>query len=123
MDAQNNPSKNEPDAGIGGDNSRWRLVLLALCAVGVGLLIGILALQVTEYRFYKAAPNVWPQPGAVGMVSAPVKESVPLPPVMTTTSSTVVAPASTQEVSTGQTSAPVAAPVSMPTSDVDAVEP
>ena len=61
MDAENKPAENVPDAGIGNDNVRWRLILLVLCAVGVGLVVGILALQVTEYLFYKAPPDVWPQ--------------------------------------------------------------
>ena len=68
MDAENNPAKNGAEAvsPVAGDKSaaRWHLILLVLCAVGVGLLIGILALQVTEYLFYKAPPDVWPQPGA-----------------------------------------------------------
>ena len=64
MDAQNNPVENiaMPAGPQAGDQSaaRWRLILLALCAVGAGLVIGILALQVTEYFFYKAPPTVWP---------------------------------------------------------------
>ncbi|MBU0714802.1 MAG: hypothetical protein KJ964_05555 [Verrucomicrobia bacterium] len=66
MDAQNNPAENGADAvtvsPAASDESavRWRLILLVLCAVGAGLIIGILALQVTEYLFYKAPPNVWP---------------------------------------------------------------
>jgi len=64
MDAENKPAENVTEAAspAANDNSaaRWRLILLMLCAVGVGLVIGILALQVTEYLFYKAPPDVWP---------------------------------------------------------------
>ncbi len=99
MDAEKNTAEHGADAGspAASDNStaQWSLILLVLCAVGAGLLIGILALQVTEYLFYKAPPNVWPQLGADGTVSAPVALS---------------APAS----SMGPTSAPVAASVSAP---------
>jgi len=74
MDAKNNPAKNGAEAvsPVAGDKSaaRWHLILLVLCAVGVGLVIGILALQVTEYLFYKAPPDVWPQPGAGGKFNA-----------------------------------------------------
>lgn len=79
MDAQNNPAENDKSA------ARWGLILLVLCAVGAGLVIGILALQVTEYLFYKAPPNVWPQPGAGGTVSAPVVLSAPSVSVPSTT--------------------------------------
>ena len=65
MDAENKPAANDQSA------AHWGLIQLLLCAVGVGLVIGILALQVTEYLFYKAPPDVWPQPGAGGTVSAP----------------------------------------------------
>lgn len=65
MDAQNNPAASDKNT------ARWGLILLVLCAVGVGLVVGILVLQVTEYQFYKAAPGVWPQSGAGGTVSAP----------------------------------------------------
>ena len=92
MDAENKPADNgagavSPEASDK-NAARWRLILLVLCAVGVGLVIGILALQVTEYLFYKAPPGVWPprrpaagqgatlpqtwQPGAGGTVSTPV---------------------------------------------------
>jgi len=93
MDAENKPAENvteaaSPPATLGvapragpaaNDKSaaHWRLILLMLCAVGVGLVIGILALQVTEYLFYKAPPDVWPQPGAGGTVSAPATLAVP----------------------------------------------
>jgi len=81
MNTENNPVKNGVDAvsPVAGDKSaaRWRLILLVLCAVGVGLVIGILALQVTEYLFYKAPPDVWPQPGAGGKFNAPVALSAP----------------------------------------------
>ena len=81
MNTENNPVKNGVDAvsPVAGDKSavRWHLILLVLCAVGVGLVIGILALQVTEYLFYKAPPDVWPQPGAGGKFNAPVTLSVP----------------------------------------------
>ncbi|MFH1969478.1 MAG: hypothetical protein ABIJ53_04075 [Verrucomicrobiota bacterium] len=64
MDAQNNPAENVTEAASPAANdksaARWGLILLVLCAVGLGLVIGILALQVTEYLFYKAPPNVWP---------------------------------------------------------------
>ena len=76
MDAENNPAKNGAEAvsPVAGDKSaaRWHLILLVLCAVGAGLLIGILALQVTEYLFYKAPPDVWPQPGAGGKFNVSV---------------------------------------------------
>ena len=101
MDAENKPAENVTEAVSPAANdksaARWRLILLVLCAVGAGLVIGILALQVTEYLFYKAPPNVWPQPGAGGTVSAPVALSAPVS-------------------SMGQTSAPVAASVSAPVS-------
>jgi len=70
MDAENKPAENVTEAAgpATSDKSvaRWRLILLVLCAVGVGLVGGILALQVAEYLFYKAPPDVWPQPGAAG---------------------------------------------------------
>ena len=81
MNTENNPVKNGVDAvsPVTGDKSaaRWHLILLVLCAVGAGLVIGILALQVTEYLFYKAPPDVWPQLGAGGKFNAPVTLSVP----------------------------------------------
>lgn len=64
MDAQNKPAEKVMDAvnPAAGDKSvgRWGLILLVLCAVGAGLVAGILALQVGEYLFYKAPPCVWP---------------------------------------------------------------
>ena len=94
MDAQNKPAENVTEAAgpAASDKSaaRWRLILLVLCAVGVGLVVGILALQVTEYLFYKAPPNVWPQPGAGGTVSAPATLAEP-----TTLTGLTPAPAST----------------------------
>ena len=111
MDAQNEPVAND------GSAARWRLILLVLCAVGAGLVIGILALQVTEYLFYKAPPDVWPQSGAGGMVSAPATVSAPaalaapLSPVTPTTSSAVPATVSAASP-TGTTSTPVAASTS-----------
>ena len=64
MDAENKPAENVAEAvsPVASDKSaaQWRLFLLVLCAVGVGLVIGVLALQVTEYLFYKAPLNVWP---------------------------------------------------------------
>jgi len=85
MDAQNNPVENgadqvSPAAASDPHAERWRLILLVLCAVGAGLVIGILALQFTEYAFYKASPNVWPQPGSAGAVSAPATQPAPLAP-------------------------------------------
>ncbi|MFH1477854.1 MAG: hypothetical protein ABIH24_10275 [Verrucomicrobiota bacterium] len=59
MDAQNKPAENTA-AAHNENAARWRLILLVLCAVGAGLIIGVLALQVTEYLFYEAPPNVWP---------------------------------------------------------------
>jgi hypothetical protein len=115
MDAENKPAANDQNA------ARWRLILLVLCAVGAGLIIGILALQVTEYLFYQAPPSVWPQPGVGGTVSAPVALSAPaalaapLSPVTTTTSSAVPATVSASASTTGQTSTPVAAAVSTST--------
>ncbi|MCX6993730.1 MAG: hypothetical protein NT011_11405 [Kiritimatiellaeota bacterium] len=109
MDAQNNPVASDKSAAF------WRLILLVLCAVGFCLVIGVLALQVTEYLFYKAPPDVWPQPGVGGMVSTPVALSAPaalaapLSPVTTTTSSAVPAAVSAPASPTGQTSTPVAA--------------
>ncbi|MDP2991046.1 MAG: hypothetical protein Q8O57_10855 [Kiritimatiellota bacterium] len=85
MDAQNKPADNVAEAASLAANdksaARWRLILLVLCAVGAGLVIGILALQVTEYLFYKAPPGVWPHPG--GAVSAPVAPSAPAPAAAT----------------------------------------
>lgn len=60
--------------------ARWGMIQLVLCAVGVGLLIGILALQVSEYLFYKAPPGVWPQQGSGGAVSAPQPPVTPSTP-------------------------------------------
>ena len=81
MDAENKPAENGADAVSPAANDKsatqWRLILMVLCAVGTGLVIGILALQVTEYLFYKAPPNVWPQPGAEGTVSAPAILAAP----------------------------------------------
>jgi len=112
MDAQNDPAKNVPDAGTGGDNMRWHLILLVLCAVGAVLVIGILALQVTEYLFYKAPPNVWPQPGVVSTVSAPAALVTPPAPVKAATSLVTPAADSTPVSPTGQTSVPAVATVS-----------
>lgn len=81
MDAQDNPAKNVADTAGDKNTKRWRLILLVLCAVGAVLIIAILALQMTEYRFYKASPNVWPQSGA-GAVSAPT--TLPTPSVPAT---------------------------------------
>jgi len=120
MDAQNNPAENVPDAGIGRDNTRWRLILLVLCAVGAGLVIGILALQVMEFLFYKAPPNVWPQPGAGGAVNAPLALSAPLSPVIPTMPSVPPAPVTTTTApseavtSSGVTSMPAVATTSAP---------
>lgn len=106
MNAQNNPAENVPDAGIGRDNTRWRLILLVLCAVGTGLVVGILALQVTEYLFYKASPDVWPQSGAGRMVGAPATFMDPVP--------VTTAPAGVE----GSAIPPAAAPVALPSADV-----
>ena len=91
MDAENKPAESGTDieAGIGKDRMHWHLILLVLCAVGVALVIGILALQVTEYLFYKAPPDVWPQSGAADTVNAP------LSPVTPTMPSSVPAPVAT----------------------------
>ena len=91
MDAQNNPAASDKNAAL------WRLILLALCAVGAVLVIGVLALQVTEYRFYKASPNVWPQSGGGAAVSAPATLPAPTAPVPVTT------PAAASTNSTGLT--------------------
>ncbi|MBU4212025.1 MAG: hypothetical protein L6437_12525 [Kiritimatiellae bacterium] len=81
MDDENKPAENVTEAAspAASDKSAalWRQILLVLCAVGAGLVIGILALQVTEYLFYKAPPDVWPQPGAGGTVSAPATLAAP----------------------------------------------
>jgi anti-sigma-K factor RskA len=64
MNDDNKPAENVTAAAdtTANDSStaRWRLVLLVLCAVGAGLVIGILAMQITEYLFYQAPPDVWP---------------------------------------------------------------
>lgn len=76
MNAENKPVGNvtaaENFSVNAGSFLQWRLILLVLCAVGAALLVAVLALQVTEYRFYKAAPNVWPQPNAGNTFGAPV---------------------------------------------------
>lgn len=94
MDAQKSPDDNVPDvvrpAMAGKNSARWSLILLVLCAVGAVLVIGILALQVAEYSFYKAAPNVWPQPGAGGMAGVP--EVMPAPAAVTAPSETAASP-------------------------------
>jgi len=97
MDEQNNPTEPVTDktSPVASDKSAalWRLILLGGAALGVILVIGILALQVTEYLFYKAPPDVWPprrpaagqgatlpqtwQPGAGGQVSTPVMPTMP----------------------------------------------
>ena len=51
MDEENKPAENGADAASDKSAARWHLILLVLCAVGAGLVIGILALQVTEYLF------------------------------------------------------------------------
>ena len=100
MDAENKPAENGADAvsppatlsaalragPAASDKSavQWRLILLVLCAVGAGLLIVILALQVTEYLFYKAPPGVWPQPGAGGTLNAPAALPAPVIPTAPT---------------------------------------
>jgi len=71
MDAENKPAGKYQGAAL------WRLILLALCAVGIVLVVVILAMQIAEYRFYKASPNVWPQPGA-GTVSVPAVMPLPV---------------------------------------------
>ena len=62
MDAANTPEPNTAAAGGTGASS-WRIVVMVLCAISAGLVIGILALQVTEYLFYQAPPTVWPPGG------------------------------------------------------------
>ncbi len=70
MDAENKLAGNDQSAAL------WRLILLALCSVGIALGVVILVLQVVEYRFYRASPSAWPQTGA-GAVGAPAV--MPLP--------------------------------------------
>jgi len=118
MDAENKPAENVPAAGVAGDSTRWRLILLVLCAVGAGLLIVILVLQFTEYRFYKASPGVWPaphslgdggpQPGAGGTVSAPATFTAPAAATITpsgSVSSTMPATATALEAPSAATTA------------------
>ena len=114
---QNNPAESKVEYK---GAARWRLILLVLCAVGAGLVAGILVLQFAEYRFYKAAPNVWPQPGAGGMVSAPAAPTK-LSPVTTITSSAASTTVSAPAPALAPTSAPVATVVS--TSAPAAVKP
>ena len=137
MDAENKPAENGADAvsppatlsaalragPAASDKSavQWRLILLVLCAVGAGLLIVILALQVTEYLFYKAPPGVWPQAGAGGAVSAPATLSAPLSPGPTTMLSAVPVPVATTTAPAG--TAVSAAPVTVPTSASVATNP
>jgi len=116
------PAANDKSAAL------WGLILQVLCAVGVALVIGILALQVTEYLFYKAPPGVWPQQGAGGTFSAPVPLpapaalAAPLSPVTPATPSTLPASVTTttgpSETATstevGVTSAGVVAATSAP---------
>jgi len=82
MDAENNQVEKvtaaESPVANGRSAALWRLILLGLCSVGAILLAGILVLQVVEYRFYKAAPDVWPQAG--GTVSAPTAPAAPALP-------------------------------------------
>ncbi|MBI2437325.1 MAG: hypothetical protein HYV36_00720 [Lentisphaerae bacterium] len=83
MDEQN--KSGEPPAESAGAAAsaksflRWGLILPALGAVGAGIVIAVLVLQVTEYRFYKAPENVWP--GAKATVSAPVPQPISLTPL------------------------------------------
>ena len=116
MDAQNNPVENVPAAGIGKDNTRWGLILLVMCAVGLGLVVGILALQVTEHLFYKAPPNVWPSPGAGGMVSVPTALSPVMPtmPSAPPVSATTTTAPSEDVTSLGVASMPAVAATSAP---------
>jgi len=138
MDAQHNPAglKAESHGSTANDKgvARWRLILLVLCAVGVGLVAGILALQFAEYRFYQAAPNVWPprrpaagqgatlpqtwQPGSGGTVSVPIAK---LSVVTATTSSAAPATVSTPTPALAPTSAP--SPAAVSTSAPAAVKP
>lgn len=134
MDAENKPAENEadvvsppatlsvaPPAGNASHNDAggragpaaseqsaalWGQILMVLCAAGVGLVIGILALQVTEYLFYKAPPDVWPQPGAGGTINAPATLAAPLSPVPIATSSAAPATVSAPASPTGRTSTP-----------------
>lgn len=92
MDTENKPAVTDKSAEL------WRLILMAGGALGVILVIVILALQVMEFRFYKASPDVWPQPGAGGAISEPA-QSAPEP-----------AKAAAAEPATVSTSAPVAKP-------------
>ncbi|MFA5342897.1 MAG: hypothetical protein WC381_02900 [Kiritimatiellia bacterium] len=102
MDVQDNSAANVTNPAGDKNAARWRPILPALCAVGAVLVIAILALQVTEYRFYKAAPNVWPQSGG-GVAGAPV-----VPPASVVSTTPVAAPTN----STGMESATVSTNVS-----------
>ena len=116
MDAENQPAENGADAvsPVANDKSaaRWGLILLVLCAVGAGLVIGILALQVTEYLFYKAPPGVWPQPGVGGTISAPATF---IAPVTATTAPAGVVSSAMPVTATASAVAPAAVPVSAAT--------
>ena len=106
MDTENTPAENVTEAASPPVNDKnaalWRLIKLALCAVGVGLVIGILALQVTEYLFFKAPPNVWPQQGAGGSFSAPAALPVTLTmPSAAPASATTTTASSEAATSTG----------------------
>lgn len=75
---------------------RWRLIVLALGGAGALLIIAVIALQVTEYRFYSAPPSVWPRPGAKAVVSAPA--APPTLPITPLTSAVALAAEATATV-------------------------
>lgn len=76
---------------------RWSLIVLALGGAGALLVIAVLGLQITEYRFYSAPLSVWPRPGAAAVVSAPAPPPLPVTPltsaVALTAEATATAPA------------------------------
>lgn len=142
MDDQNKPVEPKAEAASPAASdkgaARWGLILLALSVAAAVLVVGVLALQLTEYRFYKASPNVWPprrpaagqgatlpqtwQPGAGGAVSAPAAFIAPAAattvPSSTAISAVPVAMAATASsetmTSSGVTSMPAVAATSAP---------
>lgn len=75
--AQTESTSDQAAEAAAPSNSQTPILLLAISAIAALLMIGVLALQISEYLFYKAPPSAWPQPGAVAAEPAASGATMP----------------------------------------------